>query len=79
MTKMINFCTNYIQEMYKKGWKVYITKGTGHSEIVKEDKAIVLDSASPNFYKNSEKAKELVHQLWLQEQIKKAKQKYVSM
>ena len=79
MTKMISFCTNYIEEMFKKGWKVYITKGTGHSEIVREDKAIILDSASSNFYENAEKAKQVVHQLWLKEQIKKTKQRYEAM
>lgn len=79
MQETINYCNNLIEELWNKGFKTYITKGTGHSEIIKEDKAVILDLASPNFQKNAEAAKALVHQLWVQEQIKKAKKKYVSM
>lgn len=79
MQEKIDYCNNLIEELWKKGFKTYITKGTNRSEIIKEDKAVILDLASPNFKKNAEKAKELVHQIWIQEQIKKAKQKYVSM
>lgn len=79
MKEKIEYCNNLIKELWDKGFKTYITKGTGRSEIIKEDKAVILDLASPNFKKNSEKARELVHQIWIQEQIKKAKQKYVSM
>lgn len=79
MQETVNYCNNLIEELWNKGFKTYITKGTGRSEIVREDKAVILDLASPNFKKNAEKARELVHQLWVQEQIKKAKQKYVSM
>ena len=79
MQETVNYCNNLIEELWKKGFKTYITKGTGCSEIIKEDKAVILDLASPNFKKNAEKARELVHLIWIQEQIKKAKQKYVSM
>ena len=79
MKEKIEYCNNLIEELWNKGFKTYITKGTGRSEIVREDKAVILDLASPNFKKNAEAAKELVHQLWVQEQIKKAKKKYVSM
>ena len=79
MQETINYCNNLIEELWNKGFKTYITKGTGRSEIVREDKAVILDLASPNFKKNAEKARELVHQIWIQEQIKTVKQKYVSM
>ena len=79
MQETVNYCNNLIEELWNKGFKTYITKGTGRSEIVREDKAVILDLASPNFRKNAETARELVHQIWIQEQIKKAKQKYVSM
>lgn len=79
MKEKIEYCNNLIEELWKKGFKTYITKGTGHSGIIKEDKAVILDLASPNFKKNAETARELVHQLWVQEQIKKAKKKYASM
>ena len=79
MQETINYCNNLIEELWNKGFKTYITKGTGRSEIVREDKAVILDLASPNFKKNAEKARELVHQIWTQEQIKTVKQKYVSM
>jgi uncharacterized SAM-binding protein YcdF (DUF218 family) len=73
MEKKLTYCITLIQWMWERGFKTYITKGTGYSKFIPEDKAIILDLASPNFYKNAETSKKIVQQLWIKEQIKKAK------
>ena len=73
MQEEIEMCNELIEKMWSLGFKCYITKGTGHSEVIRSDKSVVLDIASPNFKRNSQRALDIVRQMYINEQLKNKK------
>ena len=70
---MFNFGVFLIQQFDKYGYKCYIEKGTKRAQVNEEEKTVLLDLALPDFKEKAEAALEAVKNLYIRDQIQKAR------
>lgn len=58
---------------YKKGFNVYVEKGTGRHQVLADEKAVILDYSIPDILEKFKEAKAIITQICIKEQLQNFK------
>ena len=70
--EQVNFIADFIHYMWQRGFKCYIEKGTGRSQINRQEKTVILDILDKDLFEKIYIAKEIANQILHKEQIQAA-------